>query len=303
MQYKRCQIYKEYVELLQIPVSDINHFSKIPFLPISIFKTHKVVSSSTYQKVFESSGTSGEHTSKHYIQNLELYNSSIVKGFDHFFGDLKKFRFLFLLPGYLERENSSLVYMAQKLIDLSGHKESDFYLHEHNRLLQNMKTLEQNKRPYILLGVTYAMLDLIKEFKKDDFKIEQGLLFETGGMKGLRKELLKAELHEKLEEGFGLGQFFSEYGMTELLSQAYMMGDKRFHCPPWMKVLGREVNDPLNTKLKGRSLGLNVIDLANINSCSFIATEDQGNIFEEGSFEVMGRLENSIARGCNLLIQ
>lgn len=302
LQYRKCQIYKEYVDLLNVSPSSISHYSNIPFLPISFFKTHKVLCETSYQRVFESSGTTGRQTSRHFVHDLTLYEESIKLGFEYFFGQPKNYRFLLLLPGYLERENSSLVYMMQFLVKDSGHNESGFYLRNHEELLEAIQSLELSQSHYMLFGVTYALLDLMEVFEQSKLQIEHGLLFETGGMKGKRKELVKEELHQILKTGFKVPQVFSEYGMTELLSQAYLMSDGKFHCPPWMKVMGREVNDPLQTREKGRSMGLNVIDLANLHSCSFIATEDIGDVDGERGFTVNGRLENSIARGCNMLL-
>lgn len=290
------------MDLLNLSALDIGHYTQIPFLPISFFKTRKVLTGHNYEMAFESSGTTGENTSKHYVSDLSLYEESIYKGFEYFFGNPNKFRFLFLLPGYLERENSSLVYMANHLTSFSKYKENGFYLREHEELLKVIQDLEFKNELYLLMGVSYAMEDLSLVCKKDHVEINHGLLFETGGMKGKRKEKTKEAFHKELKDNFSVAQVFSEYGMTELLSQAYLMGDSKFHCPPWMKVMGREINDPLDTVEQGRSLGLNVIDLANVNSCSFIATEDHCSLYPDGSFNVLGRLENTIARGCNLLL-
>lgn len=302
LQYKNCQIYKEYVDLLNVSPSSITHYSSIPFLPIELFKSHQVLSKGSYEKVFESSGTTGENTSRHYVYDLKVYEKSILEGFNTFFGKPNNYSFLLLLPGYLERKNASLVYMMDYLIGKSGRKESGFYLRNHDDLIETIHKLESKGEKYILLGVTYALLDLAEKVEQGNLVLRNGLLFETGGMKGKRKEMVKEDLHRYLKASFGVPQVLSEYGMTELLSQAYMMSDGKFHCPSWMKILGREINDPLQSGVVGRSLGLNVIDLANVHSCSFIATQDMGDVYKDGSFTVSGRLENSIARGCNMLL-
>ena len=275
---------------------------QIPFLPISLFKTGKVSCEIEHEAVFESSGTTGKQTSKHYVHDLSLYRESIDKGFHYFFGSSSNKAFLLLLPGYLERENSSLVYMMNYLMRGSKISGSNFYLYDHKEMYHAMEQLEKRKEKYLLFGVTYALLDFMEYFKELGGEINSGIVFETGGMKGKRKELPKDELHRILRSGFGVDTIYSEYGMTELLSQAYLMGDNHFHCPPWMKVIGREVNDPLQLRKEGRSMGLNIIDFANLCSCSFVATEDAGNLYEDGSFEVNGRLDHTLARGCNLLL-
>ena len=246
-----------------------------------------------------SSGTTGITQSKHYITNIQLYKNSYLKGFQYFYGNIDGYVILALLPNYLERNGSSLVYMVDDLIKKSNSVDSGFYLNNLNELSNKLTTLDKQKKKVLLIGVSYALLDLI-EFKKFDLK--NTIIMETGGMKGKRKELVKEELHQELCMGFGVKKIHSEYGMTELLSQAYSTGDGIFKTPPWMKVLTRDTEDALTILPKNRTGGINVIDLANINSCSFIATQDLGKIHSDDSFEILGRFDNSDIRGCNLMV-
>jgi phenylacetate-coenzyme A ligase PaaK-like adenylate-forming protein len=293
------KVYGQYLHSLRIEPSDIKEIEQIPFLPISFFKTHKVVSSEADNYiVFTSSGTGGEQ-SKHYVSDISVYEQSFLKCFEIAYGPIDKLCLLALLPSYLEREGSSLVYMTDQLIKKSSHSQSGFYLDEMNKLTDTLEKLEKEKQPTLLLGVTYALLDLIEKRK---FSLQQTIVMETGGMKGRRKEMIREELHEVLSKGFGVDVIHSEYGMTELLSQAYSKGNGIFNCPPWMRILIRETNDPLSLAGDEITGGINVIDLANVNSCSFIATQDLGKTYKDGSFEVLGRFDNSDLRGCNLLI-
>jgi phenylacetate-coenzyme A ligase PaaK-like adenylate-forming protein len=278
----------------------IKHYRDIPFMPIGFFKSHRVVSGDFEPEiVFTSSGTTGITTSRHHIKSVELYIQSFMHGFRHFFGSAEQYTILALLPSYLEREGSSLVLMADQLIKRSHQTESGFFLHNYNKLADILVHLKTLKKPTILLGVTYALLDMAEQFP---LYFPELIVMETGGMKGKRKEMVRDELHQQLMEGFGIDQVFSEYGMTELLSQAYSKGHGVFYTPPWMKILIRDTNDPLSILPEGQSGGINVIDLANIYSCSFIETQDLGRSHSDGSFEILGRFDNSDIRGCNLLI-
>lgn len=296
-------IYKEYLERLNIKTANITEISQIPFLPIGFFKTHTIVSGNKpVETTFSSSGTTGSTTSKHHICDLALYEESFTKAFELFYGKPQQYVFLALLPSYLERNESSLVYMTDKLITLSGKADSGFYLNNLDELLNKIIKLEEAGQKYILLGVTYALLDLAEYLPKNKFpKLKHGIVMETGGMKGKRKELVKSETHAILQKAFGVNDIHSEYGMSELLSQAYSKGKGIYRCPPWMHVLTRDTNDPFKLMETGKTGGINIIDLANIYSCSFIATQDQGKLYPDNTFEVLGRFDNSDLRGCNLL--
>jgi phenylacetate-coenzyme A ligase PaaK-like adenylate-forming protein len=276
------------------------HFTQIPFLPIEFFKTFDVQNGLFDPvKVFTSSGTTGMTTSKHLIRDLRVYEQSFIQSFTLFFGDPKEYTLLALLPAYLERNDSSLVYMADTLIRLSRNSESGFYLDEYEKLSALLNELKRKQKKTMLLGVTFALLDLAEKFP---VSFPELLIMETGGMKGRRKEMVREELHAILFDAFKVKQICSEYGMTELLSQAYSLGEGKYRCPPWMKVLIRDVNDPLTLLPPGKTGGINIIDLANIDSCSFIATQDLGKVNPDGSFEVLGRFDNSDIRGCNLMV-
>jgi len=299
-QYINNLVYQRFCNLLGITRSSVTSIDQIPYLPIEFFKKEKVVSTTKIpQKVFTSSGTTGSITSKHYVSDLSIYEDSFRKGFQHFYGDITEYAVLALLPSYLEREGSSLVYMAEKLIEDSQHPESGFYLYETEKLIDTLLALLTSDKKILLLGVSFALLDLIEqhEIRLTDHVV----VMETGGMKGRRKELIREELHQKLSEGFGIQKIHSEYGMTELLSQAYSKGDGVFACPPWMKISVRNPKDPLSTIGYNRTGGINIIDLTNINSCSFIATQDLGKVSQDGSFQILGRFDHSDIRGCNLM--
>ena len=299
-QYENNIVYNQFVDFLNIEMSQIVHYSHIPFLPVEFFKNHKIISGNFNPEItFSSSGTTGIQTSKHYVKDIELYELSFINTFYRFFGSPTDYIILALLPSYIEKGGSSLVYMANKLIHESGKSESGFYLNEYDELHTLLTILKSRKQKVILLGVTYALLDLAEQFP---INFPDLILMETGGMKGKRKELIREELHAKLKKAFGVSQIYSEYGMTELLSQAYSTEKGVFNTPPWMKILIRDVNDPLSIMPKGKSGGINVIDLANFNSCSFIATQDLGKAKLNDSFEILGRFDNSDVRGCNLLI-
>ena len=275
------------------------NINEIPFLPVEFFKTEQIIcKGQVIEEIFLSSGTTGEQ-SKHLVSNIELYKSSYQKTFQLFYGDITDYCILALLPSYKEREGSSLIYMVDDLIKKSKHPQSNYYLNNYEELATTLKGLENKKQKTILFGVTYALLDLAEEFPQ---KLERTIIMETGGMKGQRKELLKEEIHSILKHSFATENIHSEYGMTELLSQGYSKGNNIFKTPPWMKILTRDVNDPLSI-ISNKTGGINVIDLANIYSCPFIATQDLGRAFDDGSFSVLGRFNNADVRGCNLLVQ
>jgi phenylacetate-coenzyme A ligase PaaK-like adenylate-forming protein len=292
--------YREFIELLGRSPEQVQELRDIPFLPIEFFKTRSVLTSSReVQMTFTSSGTTGSVPSRHLITDLSLYERSFTKGFELFYGSPEDYTILALLPSYLERGGSSLVYMAKSLIDSSHSELSGFYLDELGDLAERLEELDDSGKTVLLLGVSYALLDLARI---RHFALKNTIVMETGGMKGRRKEMVREELHDELKRGFGVSVVHSEYGMTELLSQAYSKGNGLFHCPPWMNVMIRDAEDPLSYLEPGKSGGVNVIDLANLNSCSFIATQDLGRVHQSGGFEVMGRFDQSDIRGCNLMV-
>ena len=299
-QFKNNKVYRSFCDLLYVHPSDVTSVEQIPFLPIQFFKTHKIISSLVeIQETFTSSGTTGSITSKHFVTDLTLYQKSYQKGFEHFYGNIEEYVVLALLPNYLERKGSSLVYMVEDLIKSSKNAESGFYLNNLEELSIKLKELDRSGQKGLLIGVSFALLDLIEH---QQFTLEHTVVMETGGMKGRRKELIRKELHQYLKNGFGVSEIHSEYGMTELLSQAYSKGSGIFKCPPWMKICTRDTEDALTLLPKNKTGGINVIDLANYNSCSFIATQDLGKVFNDGSFEILGRFDNSDIRGCNLML-
>ncbi len=293
-------VYAHYVSLLGIATEKVQYIEQIPFLPIQFFKTKKIsLNNSKNEKIFTSSGTSGLETSKHYVSDINIYENSFNKAFQLFYGAPEEYVILALLPSYLERKGSSLIYMVDALIKQSKNQNSGFYLSNIDDLATKIKTLDKAGKKIILIGVSFALLDLIEKFQ---FNLKNTFIMETGGMKGRRKEIIREELHQKLCEGFGVSKIHSEYGMTELLSQAYSKGEGVFQCPPWMKVIARDTSDPLSTVENGKTGALNIIDLANTNSCPFIATDDLGLVLPNGNFKVLGRFDNATIRGCNLLI-
>jgi phenylacetate-coenzyme A ligase PaaK-like adenylate-forming protein len=292
-------IYKSFIELLGISPSNVVRVAEIPFLPISFFKQHAVKTSDKTEQVFSSSGTTGMQTSKHYVHKVGLYEESYSTAFNLFYGDISQYTLLALLPSYTEREGSSLIYMVDDLLQ-QAQAGSGYYLHNHQELFETLENLKKIGKPTILLGVTYALLDFIEQFP---IQFPELIVMETGGMKGKRKELIREELHELLCRGFGVANIHSEYGMTELLSQAYSKGEGIFKCPPWMQVCIRDMNDPFQLIEAGKTGGINIIDLANVHSCSFIATQDLGKLTGPNQFEVLGRFDASDIRGCNLLVQ
>ncbi|WP_027138345.1 LuxE/PaaK family acyltransferase [Gaetbulibacter saemankumensis] len=299
-QFVNNPVYRSFCDLLYVHPSDVKSTKDIPYLPIQFFKSKDILSSKdSVQTTFSSSGTTGITTSKHLVTDLKIYEQSFTKGFKQFYGDVEDYVVLALLPSYLEREGSSLIYMANAFIKQSKHQESGFYLNNLKELTDTLIKLESENKKTLLIGVSFALLDLVETYQ---FKLKNTIIMETGGMKGRRKELIREELHKQLKAGFGVDAIHSEYGMTELLSQGYSQGHGIFNCPKWMKILTRDTEDPLSIQETGKTGGINVIDLANINSCAFIATQDLGRTYKDGSFEVIGRFDNSDIRGCNLMV-
>jgi phenylacetate-coenzyme A ligase PaaK-like adenylate-forming protein len=293
-------VYAEYLRILGISPSSINDPEEIPFLPIDFFRTRKVLTGiKDATRVFESSGTTAEQASRHYVKNTSLYVESFTRGFKLFYGNVKDYCILALLPSYLERQNSSLVFMANHLIRQSGHSAGGFYLDNHSELAEKLKALESLGHKNLFLGVSFALLEFAEKYP---MKLKYTIVMETGGMKGRRKEITRDELHDYLTTRLGVKAIHSEYGMTELLSQAYSKEKGIFQAPPWMKILIRDPYDPFTNVKPGSSGGINIIDLANIHSCSFIATQDIGRLTSDGGFEVLGRFDHSEIRGCNLMI-
>lgn len=299
-QYEHNSVYREFCDFLKTDVKKVKSLAQIPFLPIQFFKSHKVVSNENpIQETFTSSGTTGSTTSKHIVTDISLYEKSYRKGFSQIYGNIEDYVILALLPSYLEREGSSLIYMVEDLIQRTNNPASGFYLHNHEELIDKLTLLDTSGQNVLLIGVTYALLDVIE---KHTFQLQNTIIMETGGMKGQRKEMIREELHDQLCQGFGVTAIHSEYGMTELLSQAYSLGNGVFECPSWMQILVRDTEDALTYVADGKTGGINVIDLANINSCSFIATQDLGKKNPNNSFEILGRFDHSDIRGCNLMV-
>ena len=299
-QYDANLVYQQFCNFLKKDKNNVKSVLDIPFLPIQFFKSHEVLSSQdVVQTTFTSSGTTGMQTSKHLVTDVSWYEESYRLAFSEFYGNIEDYCVLALLPSYLEREGSSLIHMVEDLITLSNHEDSGFYLNNYDELISKVIELDNSGQNVLLIGVTYALLDLIE---MQNFQLKNTIIMETGGMKGKRKEMIREELHSLLCNGFGVSKIHSEYGMTELLSQAYSLGDGVFECPPWMQILIRDTEDALNYVAEGKTGGINVIDLANINSCSFIATQDLGKKQPNHSFEVLGRFDHSDIRGCNLMV-
>lgn len=299
LQYAENPLYRQYADALGIHPDRVRALSEIPFLPVSLFKTHPVRTGDFIPEiVFESSGTTGSVTSRHEVRHLSVYRSSFTAGFERFYGPVGEWCVIGLLPAYLERSHSSLVLMVHELISSSGHPDSGFYLYDHDALHAVLQRLEQQGQKTLLIGVTFALLDFAEKYA---MSLHHTVVMETGGMKGRRREITRNELHDYLKERLGVPSVHAEYGMTELLSQAYSPGDGLFTCPPWMRALVRREDDPLEVMMQGEGL-LNIIDLANAWSCSFLATEDIGRIGPDGRFEVSGRADNSDIRGCSLLV-
>jgi hypothetical protein len=295
-----CKVYSEFITGLGLDIANVRHIDDIPFLPIEFFKSHPVISSTDPVEItFTSSGTTGITTSQHAVTDISWYEHSFRKAFELFYGDITQYTILALLPSYLEREGSSLIYMVKDLIKQSNDPGSGFFLYNHNELYHQLKKQQQNQKPTLLIGVTFALLDFADRYP---INFPELIVMETGGMKGRRKEMIRKELHELLCKGFGVYAIHSEYGMTELLSQAYSKGQGIFNCPPWMRIITRDINDPFALVSNGKAGGINIIDMASINSCSFVATQDIGKVCADNSFEVLGRFDNADIRGCNLLI-
>jgi hypothetical protein len=298
-QYDHNPLYRTYADMVSAAPGQVSSLNQVPFLPVSFFKTHAIQTTEFEpEKVFESSGTTQTVNSRHLVKDTVMYRRSLAKGFESAYGDFKEWCVIGLLPSYLERNNSSLVYMVDEWIRKSNHPQSGFYLDEYEKLVDTLKVLEQKKQKTLLIGVSFALLDLAEKFP---MPLKHTTIMETGGMKGRRKELTRQELHEVLKKGFGVEVIHSEYGMTELLSQAYSKGEGIFYCPPWMRIMVREEEDPLRVGSQGSGV-INIIDLANIYSCCFIATDDAGKLYSDGSFEVLGRIDNSDIRGCSLMV-
>ncbi len=299
-QYANNKVYQKFCDYLHKTPDTVQKMIQIPFLPIEFFKSKKIVSSNAEAQIlFTSSGTTSNQTSTHYVTDVAIYEESYLKTFDYFYGAIEDYCVLALLPSYLEREGSSLIYMADDLIKKSKHPESGFYLNDIEVLVEKLITLDKKSTKIILIGVSFALLDIAEKYQ---LSLKNTIVMETGGMKGRRKEMIREELHTILAKGFGVLKIHSEYGMTELLSQAYSKGNGIFNTPPWMQILVRDTEDALSYQNNGKTGGINVIDLANVNSCSFIATQDLGKKFDDGSFEILGRFDHSDIRGCNLMV-
>ncbi|MES2646230.1 MAG: acyl transferase [Bacteroidota bacterium] len=298
-QWNNNSLYNKYCRLRNIERQDVTDITHLPFLPVEFFKSHKVVSFTGQEEmIFSSSGTTGMNASRHFVKSLDLYEQSFSSGFSHFYGDPRQYAFLCLLPSYLERTGSSLIYMADQLIKMSGNPDSGFFLKATGALSEILSRREKLGLRTFLLGVTFALLD----FAESTFlRLNHTIIMETGGMKGRREELTRLQVHDLLIKAFHVEAIHSEYGMTELLSQAYSKGMGRFTCPPWMKVLVRKEDDPFYVSTTGTGM-LCIIDLANVHSCAFIESSDLGRVYEDGSFEVLGRMDNSDIRGCSLLV-
>jgi phenylacetate-coenzyme A ligase PaaK-like adenylate-forming protein len=300
LQSRNNPVYREYILSLNRDPEDVREPCDIPFLPVELFKSHKVLwQGLPHQQVFESSGTGTGIRSRHYLADTGLYEKSFLSAFRHFYGDPRRYCILALLPSYPERKNSSLAFMADGLIRASHHPASGFFLDDAGRLLETIHTCEESATPCILLGVSYALLELAGQHP---LHLDHTIVMETGGMKGMREELTREAMHATLKEKWGLAEVHSEYGMCELLTQAYSKGRGIFHCPPWMSVMVRDIYDPFTFLPAGMSGALNIIDLANLYSCSFIESKDLGELLPGGGFTVMGRLDDSETRGCNLLL-
>jgi hypothetical protein len=298
-QYKFNKIYREYIDSAGIKVAGISNWQAIPFMPIEFFKTHSIVCGDDVpEKIFLSSGTTGTIQSRHIIRDLSIYEQSLLRGFNMFYGSPADYHIFGLIPSPEENPDSSLVYMVKALMDQGPDKEHGFFMHDFRMLKEALTRLALSSEKVMMIGLSFVLLDFIHEFH---VSFPGLIVMETGGMKGKRKELIREKLHKELCSGFTLEKVHSEYGMTELLSQAYSHGNGIFNCPPWMRILIRETNDPFHLVQEGETGGINIVDLANWNSCSFIATQDIGKAYADGSFEVLGRFAYSDARGCNLM--
>ena len=301
LQAVKNPVYRSFLTHLGISPEKVGKIEEIPFLPIRFFRNHTVaVTEGPFEAVFTSSGTTGTTPSRHCISDLSLYRESFRNAFSLFYGDPSRYCILALLPSYLDRQGSSLVYMFDHLIRMSGHPQSSFYLHDQERLYKTLQRMRQTGQRTLLFGVSYALLDFAEKYELPEMDL---IVMETGGMKGRRREMVREELHARLEASFHVPAIHSEYGMTELLSQAYSQGEGLFRTPPWMRILIRDSYDPLSYVPPGRTGGINIIDLANIYSCAFIETQDLGRLLPGGTFTVEGRFDHSEMRGCNLMVQ
>jgi len=301
LQLQSCEVYEKYVHAIGCKPQELTHYSQIPFLPIQFFKTQRVFNQ--YKEpalAFSSSGTTGMVNSQHWVADLRIYEESFRRAFQLFYGPIEDIALLALLPSYQERNGSSLIYMIDDLIKQSKQAESNYFLYNHQELYDTLVQLKAKGTKTILIGVTYALLDFIESY---NLAFPELIIMETGGMKGRRKEMIREEIHALLCEKFKVPKIHSEYGMTELLSQGYSLGDGIFQTPPWMRILIRETNDPLSIQKNAQTGAINVIDLANIDSCAFIATQDLGKMHSDNRFEVLGRFDQADIRGCNLLVQ
>lgn len=298
-QAEMVPVYAKYIKLLSIIPAQVKSIRQIPFLPVNFFKSHHVKGNDDYKLIFTSSATTGSEVSQHFVQDLSIYKNSFNHCFKQFYGNPAPLTILALLPSYLERGGSSLVYMVEELIKQSA-LDSGFYLYNHEELYEKLIKIQKQKKPVLLIGVSFALCDFAEKYQ---LNFPELMVMETGGMKGKRKEMIREELHEILKTKFGVTEIHSEYGMTELLSQAYSKGNGIFETPNWMKIIIRDTNDPFTFLGNGKTGGINIIDLANVNSCSFIATQDLGSTHANGTFEVKGRFDNSDIRGCNLMVE
>ena len=310
-QYKNVEVYRKFVDFLKIDISTIDEAKKIPFLPIEMFKNHQILDRNKAADLyFQSSGTTLQTRSKNYIADENLYQESIIRSFEQFIGKTEDYIFLGLLPSYSENEHSSLIYMVDFLMAKSGKPENGYFLYNHQELFDLLKKLSQENKKVILFGVSFALLDFLDfaESSQQNIEISEELtIIETGGMKGRKEEITKDELLKILQNGFKTEKIYSEYSMTELLSQAYSLGNNIYDCPPWMRILVRNIEDPFSYEISGKTGALNIIDLANLHTCSFIATQDLGKLIKNKSgsatqFQVLGRIDHSDIRGCSLLI-
>ena len=293
--YQHNPLYKKYVDGLNIEPLSVKDWEAIPFLPIEFFKNHTINLLDKTDVIFRSSGTTGSTNSQHFVGDITLYQTSFLKGFSHFFGDVRQYHFVGLLPSYLEREDASLVYMVNGLMDASGQRQKDFFLYNSKACAERLETLKKDGKKIFLFGVTFALLELAKLSPN----LQGHFVLETGGMKGRGKELIREELHSILKASFNCTTIYSEYGMTELLSQAYFLTSGHYECPPWMKIMVRDIYDPLDVILEGKG-AINVIDFTNLYSCPFIATSDIGIVYKDG-FDIRGRMDHAEIRGCNLM--
>ncbi len=299
-QAQNNSVYSKYLSLLKVNPVVVNSIQLIPFLPVEFFKTEKVLTGFEEAEIIFSSSTTGSAVpGKHYVPDISLYEKSFRQGFNLCYDSPDRYCILALLPSYLEREGSSLIYMMDALIKSSGHNQSGFYLDNHEELAVTLTSLKNSGQPTILVGVTFGLLDFIEKFK---INFPDLIVMETGGMKGRREEIVREDVHMRLKNAFGIDHVHSEYGMTELLSQAYSSGQGIFTCPPWMRVIIRDPNDPFSLYGANQSGGINIIDLANLDSCAFIETQDLGRTANDGSIQVLGRFDNSDVRGCNLML-